>query len=394
MRKKEENIIIAINAAKKIMMIFLGPFLTAYFIKTSAESVTYLSIYNIFCYFLLGVGSFFVASIIKNKFKIGMFRIGVITNFIYIMTIVLLKEKIIEYLWLISILYGISSSSYWFPYNMFVINKVNNKNRTEYTVKSKNISSAIGIICPILLGSMITVTNYQLTAMVILVISLIQIILSFILTPIEDSKLSKFNLRKTWNNIKENKQVRKMFLVEYFIGMSISDGALQIVMTILIFNAFKTDMNLGIVSSIATILSMMAVYIYGKVYKNRNDSKIIIISSIIPVLSLLLLLLRTNNITVIVYNFCYVIFVGILSLTREIRLYNLSDSSIIDKENQAEFFSIREAILNCGRVTGYTLLLIAGMIGSTYAFNIVMIILTMSILLMGLNIKRIEKFEE
>ena len=393
-QKVEENIIIAINAAKKIMIIFLGPFLTAYFIKTSTESVIDLSIYNIISYILLGIGSFVVAAIVKNKFKIGMFRIGVIINFIYIMTIILLKEKIIDYLWLISILYGISSSAYWFPYNMFVINKIDNKNRTEYTVKSKNVSATIGILCPIILGSMITVTNYQLTALVILVISLLQIILSFLLTPIEDSKLSKFDLRKTWNNIKNNKQVRKMFLVEYLIGMSISDGALETVMTILIFNAFKTDMNLGIISSIATILSMISVYIYGKIYKNKDDSKIIKISSIITVLSLLLLLFCTNNITVIIYNFCYVIFVGILSLTREIRLFNLSDSSIIDKENQAEFFSAREGILNCGRVTGYSLLLIAGMIGNTFAFNIVMIILTMSILLMGLNIKKIEKFEE
>ena len=156
---KEENIIIAINAAKKIMIIFLGPFLTAYFIKTSAESIIDLSSYNIISYILLGLGSFIVAGIIKNKFKIGMFRVGVIINFIYIMTIIILKEKIIDYLWLISVLYGISSSAYWFPYNMFVINKIDNKNRTKYTVKSKNVSLTIGIICPILLGSMITITN-------------------------------------------------------------------------------------------------------------------------------------------------------------------------------------------------------------------------------------------
>lgn len=32
-RKTEENVIIAINAMKKVMIIFLGPFLTTYFIK-------------------------------------------------------------------------------------------------------------------------------------------------------------------------------------------------------------------------------------------------------------------------------------------------------------------------------------------------------------------------
>lgn len=47
-KKIEENIIIAINAMKKVMILFLGPFLTAYFIKKSQESITDLSIYYIF----------------------------------------------------------------------------------------------------------------------------------------------------------------------------------------------------------------------------------------------------------------------------------------------------------------------------------------------------------
>lgn len=80
-KKSEADIIIVIDAFKKIMTIFLGPFLTAYFIKISSESMVDLSIYYIFSYLLLGISSFIVASIVKNKFRIGMFRIGVITNF-------------------------------------------------------------------------------------------------------------------------------------------------------------------------------------------------------------------------------------------------------------------------------------------------------------------------
>lgn len=393
-KKLEENIIIAINAMKKIMVLFLGPFLTAYFIKTSQESVIDLSIYYIFSYLLLAIGSFIVASIIKNKFRIGMFRIGVILNFFYIMSIIILKEKIINHLGLISILYGISSSAYWFPYNLFVINKIDNSERTVYTVKSKIVSSIIGVLCPILLGSIITVTNYELTAIIILFISLIQIILSFILTPEKENNLPTFNLKTTWNKLKHNKQIRRMTLVEFFIGMNVSDGALEILMTILIFNAFKTNMNLGIITSITTVLSMIFVHIYGKIYKKRNDKNIILISSIVPVISILTLLLWRNNVTIIIYNICYVIFTALLTLTREIRLFNLSDSYIVDKENQSEFFAIREGILNCGRITGYLMLLFAGMSGSQLVLNIVMVLLTLSILIMGLNIRKIEKFEK
>lgn len=392
-KKLEGNIIIVISAMKKIMELFLGPFLTAYFIKTSQDSINDLSIYYIFSYILLAVATFVVASIVKTKFRIGMFRIGVLLNFFYIMFIIILKEDIVNHLAFISVLYGVSSSVYWFPYNLFVINKVDNNYRTEYTVKTKIVSSIIGVLCPILLGSIITVTNYELTAMIILFISLIQIILSFVLTPEKERELSNFNLKATWNKLKQNPQIRKMFVVEFFIGMNVSGGALEILMTILIFNSFKTNMNLGIITSIVTALSIIFVHSYGKLYKNRDDKRIIIISSVLPVISVLALLFWRNNFTIIIYNVCYVIFTHLLSLTREIRLFNISDSYIVDKDNQSEFFAIREGILNLGRIAGYLLLLFAGISDNQVVLNVVIVMLTLSILIMGINIRKIEKFE-
>lgn len=394
--KSEANVIIAIDALKKIMIIFLGPFLTAYFIKTSSESIIDLSVYYIFAYLLLGFGTFIVASIIKNKFRICMFRIGVITNFIYIMSIVILKDKVVEHLDLISILYGISQSMYWFPYNLFAINKIDNQERTNYTVKKNIIVSTVGVLCPILLGTIITATNFELTAIIILIISLIQIVLSFMLTPDENTiTLKKYDLLKSWKKIRKNKQIKKMFLVEFLIGFSVSDGALGTLITILIFNAFKTNMNLGIISSISTVLSMIAIKLYGKYSKNKSDKKALLISSIIPVISVFIVLVNTNNITIIIYSFCYEIFVnGILSLSRIIRLFNMSDSSIIQKDDQSEFFSLREGILNLGRIVSYAILLIAGVSANAVALNLVLIILTLSIPLMGYILKDIEKFEE
>lgn len=100
-----------------------------------------------------------------------------------------------------------------------------------------------------------------------------------------------------------------------------------------------------------------------------------------------------NNITILIYNFCYVIFANILSLTRKIRLLNLSDSNIVNRENQVEFVALREGVLNLGRILGYSLLLIAGISKSDIMLNIVMVILTLSIFIMGMNIKKIDKFE-
>lgn len=389
--KSEQNIIIIMDAIKKIMTIFLGPFLTAYFINTSTNSILNIAIYYIFTYATMALSTLVVAALAEKRNRIKIFRIGIILNFIYILIIILLKEKIINYLPIISILYGISASCYYFPYNLFIINKVKNTERTNYMVKLFITISVVGILFPIIFGSIITITNYILTAVIVLFISLIQIILSFFITDNHNGDLEEYNLKKAWLELKKNKQVINCLAGEFFIGMNICNGALETVMVILILNSFKTNINLGIITSIATLLSILVVKIYGLIYNKRDDKKVIIISSIIPVISLIIFLILKTNTTVIIYKFSYVIFAEILSLVRKIKIFNLSNSKIVNKSNQCEFNAIREVTLNVGRVTGYTLLLLAGLTQSAVVLNIVTIILTLSLLVMSINLTKVKK---
>lgn len=389
--KTEQNIIIIMDAIKKIMTIFLGPFLTAYFISTSTNSILNIAIYYIFTYATMALSTLVVAALAEKRNRIKIFRIGIILNFIYILIIILLKEKIINYLPIISILYGISASCYYFPYNLFIINKVKNTERTNYMVKLFITISVVGILFPIIFGSIITITNYILTAVIVLFISLIQIILSFFITDNHNGDLEEYNLKKAWLELKKNKQVINCLAGEFFIGMNICNGALETVMVILILNSFKTNINLGIITSIATLLSILVVKIYGSIYNKRDDKKVIIISSIIPVISLIIFLILKTNTTVIIYKFSYVIFAEILSLVRKIKIFNLSNSKIVNKSNQCEFNAIREVTLNVGRVTGYTLLLLAGLTQSAVVLNIVTIILTLSLLVMSINLTKVKK---
>lgn len=389
--KTEQNIIIIMDAIKKIMTIFLGPFLTAYFISTSTNSILNIAIYYIFTYATMALSTLVVAALAEKRNRIKIFRIGIILNFIYILIIILLKEKIINYLPIISILYGISASCYYFPYNLFIINKVKNTERTNYMVKLFITISVVGILFPIIFGSIITITNYILTAVIVLFISLIQIILSFFITDNHNGDLEEYNLKKAWLELKKNKQVINCLAGEFFIGMNICNGTLETVMVILILNSFKTNINLGIITSIATLLSILVVKIYGLIYNKRDDKKVIIISSIIPVISLIIFLILKTNTTVIIYKFSYVIFAEILSLVRKIKIFNLSNSKIVNKSNQCEFNAIREVTLNVGRVTGYTLLLLAGLTQSAVVLNIVTIILTLSLLVMSINLTKVKK---
>lgn len=123
--------------------------------------------------------------------------------------------------------------------------------------------------------------------------------------------------------------------------MSIADGALKILITLLIINAFKTDLNLGIFSSISSLLTIIFQHIYTKYYKNKNDKNIIVVCTIIPVVSLILLLILKNNVALCLYYFCYSSLVGALNFIIDIRLFNLSNIPLIKNDNRMEFWSLR-----------------------------------------------------
>lgn len=135
---------------------------------------------------------------------------------------------------------------------------------------------------------MITVTNYILTAVIILLVSVIELMCSFYVSQIPD-KQRKYNLLKTLQKFMKNKQLKKWFLVEFVIGLVISDAALGVLITILILNSFETDMNLGIINSITAIIILVITFLYAKYYKGKNDKNIIIISSILPMISVIFL---------------------------------------------------------------------------------------------------------
>ena len=391
--KVEANAIIAITALRNIIDIFLGPFLTAYFIQASQESLASLSIYRIFSYVILLLFSIIVSGLIERRFRIGMFRAGVILNFFYILSIIILKEKIVDYLWLVAILNGVSTTSYWMPYNLFTITKISNKDRTEYTVTLKIISHIIGIFCPILLGSLISATNYVLSAGVILVVSFIQILITFLLKPDEYNKDDDFNPIKSYKKFRSNKQTLRSFNSQFLLGMTINSSALEVLLIALVYSTFKSDFNLGVISSLSTVLSIIAIKMYSKIYKNRSDKKIILFVCTLPILLVIIMALYKNNITLVICYVLYMVLIEIIKLTQSVRTDNVANSYIVEKTEQCEYNEIKEIYLNFGRISSFVILLFVAKGGSEFVLNALMIVFSILICSLGINILKIKKFE-
>ena len=389
---KESNILIILDALRKIMNIFYGPFLTLYFIKISAESIAPLSYYYIISFLFLGIGSFIMGFIVRKKFQLEMFRIGIIINFIYVLAIILLKEDIVNHLCLIALLFGISASCYYYPYNLLLGKKVGNKIRSQYELNRKIVITITDVVAPIVLGGMITTTNFELTAFVILFMSLLQIIFSFFISPIEN-KNYKFTPIKSLKTFMKNKNIINVFMIDFVRGLNISDSVLQVILTILIFNSFKTDFNVGIISSLSYVLVIVLEYLYVNKVKDKNNKLLLYSFSLIPIISLFLLSCYTNNFTLILYYFCYNGLVNVLLFLSTIKIFNVSNCREVRDDNLMEYWSIREFLLNMGRVTGYVLLFLVFICGGFNYLYILMMILTLSIFVLSYLLSETDNYD-
>lgn len=227
----DAKIIIFDRVIGNIIEFFLTTFLAAYFYKITQDNLIHISIYYIIACTMATIGAFCVSDYIKRKNKINLYRFGTSLKAFYIFLIIILKENIINYVWLIGICYGISTATTGFPLNMIESELVDEKERTKYMGYRSAIGKAVQVIVPIFLGAYITFTSYQTAAILIITFSIIKLGISFF---IKNKNVSndKINIKRFKQEVKKHQEypVKKLYLIEFLKGITVN-GALSIIIS-------------------------------------------------------------------------------------------------------------------------------------------------------------------
>lgn len=160
----------ACDLTNSIVSLFGETFLVAYFLQISNENIVQVSIYYIILYALLALGSFLLGSVMKSKPQ--KYRFGIVIKSVYILLIVLFKEKISQYFIVVAMFYGIAESLYWSAHDVMNMEIVDNDNRKSYMTTKRILSKLINIIVPIILGTSIELTSFTSISIYIFVLTL------------------------------------------------------------------------------------------------------------------------------------------------------------------------------------------------------------------------------
>ncbi len=376
---KNAKLLIASDLIYTLTAVFIETFLVAYFLKVTNENITTISIYYIIIHTLISLGNMLMGKVIKKiptKSRYIM-SLGIVTRALFILFIVLLSNKIATNYIFIAIIYAISEMLYWCAHELIYIDVTNNNNRKKYMSLKKILSKIVNILAPIILGTSIELYSFTKIAVYVFILSVIQIVITlFIKTDIKDKERVKYNFKEFIVYIKENKlrKIQKYNLAG--IAYGIVESSISTLIIIITIMTFKTSLNLGILTTIFSICSMLSLLLYNKFYNKNNAKFILSLCSIIVVVGVVGLLINISKTTLIIYNFGYIITFCIFDVVYNTRKGDLVKECGIGRYRE-EYIGYTSISLGIGRVIGYILMLLVSFTSNIIYFKILLAIVTL-----------------
>lgn len=369
--------LIGCSAINSLLYMFLNTFMVAYFITLTNYNYKLISIYYIMSFVFILLTFLLLGKIVKNKTQVIIYRIGIIMYCIYILLIALLKEEIINYYIYLGSFYGIVQGFFWVAGHSLTNEYAKDETNDFISIKSI-IGKILKIILPFILGISIELTSFSNVAKIILIFSVLELSFSFLIKDRQKINSKKYDLIEYIHYIKDNKTFKQ------FYGIIACDGIvsylLDTLITILIVMNFKTMISLGTLTTIFSVCSILSVYIFQR--KLGNNNKILIISAVLMVLSVILLLIDINKVTIIIYNLIDSVFLVLLINNVETKRYEVvnNDQKVIS-DYLVEHQVASEVALNISRIIGYLILFIASLFNNMIIFKVLLIISTIFIII-------------
>lgn len=371
------KVLFGLKILKSILQTFVDSFLVLYFLTLSQNNILPLGIYKIVSMFVVFITIFCLRNISKSKYRVHLLRIAIFLDLIYFLAIIFLREKVIDYIYIVGILYGLEEGFYYSVFSMFESDGITNLERTKFAGHYTVARSALSIIFPLFFGTLIASTSFLKSIILVLLIVILRIILSFIYQDKNLPATSKTDIKKYIKLIKHDKNIKQLYKINFFNGLTYSKGAFQSIIILYIIKVFNDSFSLGIFTSIFSLISCIIGILFAKHIKRQNYSNIIKISMSITIISLIVMILKCNMVTIVVFNFFQTISKGLTDLINDNSKANISNLASIRKEYKVEYFLGVEFMLFLGRMISQGLFIVMAFVNVIYLLPIFILFLIM-----------------
>lgn len=381
------KVLFSLRTLKNILNSFVNSFLVLYFLDMSDRNIVPLGIYKLVAIIAIYSVIFLTRNFSKSKNRANLMRIGIILDFVYFLTIILLKDKVVNYIYLVGLLYGLEEGFYYSVYNILESDGITNEERAKFAGTYTAIESILSIVFPLIFGSLISATGFLKSLIVVFIIVILRIILSFIYKDNNVPKGNKTNMKEYFELTNKYKRFKQMYRLELLNGIVYSEAAFSYIVTIYIIKVFSDSFSLGMFTSIFSVITFIIGILFAKFINKKYYSSAIKISMIFTILSLFLMIFRCNSVTIILFNLFQTISKKLKDLIIGNNQANLSNYSKIAKEYKTEYWLSNETSLAIGRIISSSVFILLAYIDTT----IMILLYALFLILFAINSIKLQK---
>lgn len=345
-----DKVVFILRVLKNIISKFVDSFLVLYFLTVSERNILPLGIYKLVSVITIYAVIFLVRNYTKSKNRANLMRIGIILDFVYFLSIILLKDKIINYIYLVGILYGLEEGFYYSIYNILETEGVSNDKRAKFMGIHTATESILTIMFPLLFGSLIYIEGFLKSLIVVFILILIRIIFSFIYKDNNIPDGNKTDIKKYIQLTRNDKRYKQMYMISFLNGITYSDSAFAYIIIIYITKVFSNSFSLGIFTSVFSLITCIIGILFAKKMKKKSYIPVIKTSTIFTVVFLFIMIYKCNATTIVLFYLFQTIGKNLKDLIADSNQFNLCNDSKIQKEYKTEYWLANETVLVIGRI--------------------------------------------
>lgn len=383
------RLLAAFAGLRNVSDLFFGTFLVSFIMQLSANEIVSVSMYKLFEYAATCAGFFAFAHWCKKYDKTTVFKLNLVPKIILLLLIIGFKNNVAEYVIPLGLLFGIGAAMYHLPMNAMIGEKATPNVMNKFIGVKNTVVYIVKILAPVVLGFFIDTGSYTEMAYAILGLTIVEFILSLFLSPSHHRSRTPVDFVGFFKCMMRFPVIRKMFTMEIMRGFGI--GLLGTVITMWTVYMFKTDLNLGIFTTLFAMFSIATSWAFGRWGRKKSYPYVLSLAMLATIVAMTIFLSETNPATFLVYNFVYSTAIILIDLINGVCIYSLSNAKCVTKNHKIEYFVFRDFALFIGRWIGFTGLMYIGVFGGFAALRWYLVLITLSVLGVGAMAGKLSK---
>lgn len=345
---KNSMVFLAIQALFGLATALSSTYVSVYMWKLTSNMTSLIS-YNIVEKTGVMVNFILASHLAKRKGINSTLRIGIISQLILYILILLLKGKAASLLMVLGLVSGIGSGFYFYAVNNLIYYLTDNKNRGYFLGVSGALTAIMGTLAPLISGYIISKGDKFVGYYKVFFCSFILFTLCVIFTVFLENIImeKEFKFKRVYEN-RKNKYVKVIMCTHTFLGLR--DGAFTLALSLITYNILKNEFNMGKLNVVASITGIVSTYIVGYILNKRNMKYVFLIGVVMNIVSTFILFAYPSFIGIVINAIMNSMFNCFWSIPSTNLSFKFTGECGKKDNNVGDYMIAREFPLALGRV--------------------------------------------